>query len=107
MPETRFGSLIETPGHGAWRRRSRRRFDAAFTFLVQGGPDNPGLRGRYLGTDNVRWTPTLRGNRLAGPFESVIRDPAERPVFTARGTVSARRLTVPRRSAGRSSAGAP
>ncbi|MDP8943863.1 MAG: hypothetical protein M3N16_07075 [Actinomycetota bacterium] len=97
VPETPFGPLLETPGHGGWRSGSKNRFHVAFAFLIQGAPDNPGLRGRFLGTDHVRWTPTLRRGELAGPFESQVRDPDDRPVFTARGTVVARRLPAPRR----------
>jgi len=98
IPETPFGPILETPGHGAWERLGSREFAVFFRFLIQGAPDNAAARGVELGTDNVKWQPTLdrRTDTLSGPFESKVKDTAGNVIFTARGTVTGTRIAVER-----------
>jgi len=98
LPDSPFGPLLETPGHGSWERVGPRTYAISFRFLLQGAPDNAAFRGQDLGTDNVRWQPTLDRStaRLSGPFQSDVKDPGGAVVFTARGTVTAMRIAVER-----------
>src|SRR6185437_1832913 len=67
VPVTPFGALFETPGHGAWKRVSQRKFDIHFTFLLQAAAD-----GTDIGTDNVHLSVVLdsSGTVLSGTFVS-------------------------------------
>ncbi len=93
IPETPLGPLLETSGHGAWKRTGARSFAAFFRFLLQQAPPSAGAP---LGTDNIRLAVRLDrgGDAYAGTFESTIRDLSGAAVFTARGTVSAERIVV-------------
>ncbi|HEU5232311.1 MAG TPA: hypothetical protein VFU50_05600 [Terriglobales bacterium] len=86
VPATPFGALLETPGHGAWRRTGEAQFDIHFTFLLQGATD-----GKDIGTDNVHLQVSLdsAGTLLSGMFESTVKDPSGNALFTATGTFSA------------------
>lgn len=86
VPNTPFGPLLETPGHGAWTRTADGQFDIHFTFLLQGSTD-----GSDVGTDNVHLQVSLdsTGKTLSGSFESTVKDPSGNPLFTATGTFSA------------------
>jgi hypothetical protein len=95
VPDTPFGPLLETPGHGAWERKGRD-YAIAFLFLLQGAPDNPALHGAPVGTDNVWWTARVTGDTAAGPFRSEVRDPGGQTVFAATGTVSGTRIRADR-----------
>lgn len=86
VPNTPFGALLETPGHGAWIRTAEGKYDIHFTFLLQGYND-----GSDVGTDNVHLLVSLdsTGKILSGSFESTVKDPSGNPLFTATGTFSA------------------
>ena len=73
VPETPLGPLLETSGHGAWKRSRGRDYRAFFRFLLE--------------LDR-------RGNSFEGTFESTIRDVGGAVVFQARGTVAGERITV-------------
>jgi len=93
VPETPLGPLLETSGHGAWKRSRGRDYRAFFRFLLQQAPPSAGAP---VGTDNIRLAVELdrRGNSFAGTFESTIRDVGGAVIFTVRGTVAAERITV-------------
>ena len=93
VPETPLGPLLETFGHGAWKRTGSRSYSAFFRFLLQQAPESAGAP---LGTDNIRLAVRLDRNAdaYAGTFESTIRDLSGAVVFTARGTVAADRIMV-------------
>lgn len=98
VPDTPFGPLLETPGHGAWERLGPREFAVRFTFLLQGAPDNPALHGAAVGTDDVWWQPRVDGDTVSGPFRSEVRDLSGAAVFAARGTVAGTRMRAERLS---------
>ena len=93
VPETPLGPLLETTGHGAWKRTGSRSYEAFFRFLLQQAPPSAGAP---IGTDNIRLKVRLErgGDRFTGTFESNIRDNAGVVVFTARGTISGERIEV-------------
>ena len=93
VPETPLGPLLETTGHGAWKRTGSRSYEAFFRFLLQQAPPSAGAP---IGTDNIRLKLRLErgGDRFTGTFESNIRDNAGAVVFTARGTISGERIEV-------------
>ena len=93
VPFTPLGPLLETSGHGAWKRNRRGTYDAFFRFLLQQAP--PSL-GEPLGTDNVQLS--LRVHRgtgnLTGTFESNIKGVDGTIIFTVKGDFAAERITV-------------
>jgi hypothetical protein len=91
IPATPLGPLLETSGHGAWKRTGNRAYTAFFRFLLQQAPPSAGAP---LGTDNIRLVLRLArdGDSFAGTFESNIRDLTGAVVFTARGTVAGERI---------------
>ncbi len=93
VPETPLGPLLETTGHGAWKRTGSRSYEAFFRLLLQQAPPSAGAP---IGTDNIRLKLRLErgGDRFTGTFESNIRDNAGAVVFTARGTISGERIEV-------------
>jgi hypothetical protein len=93
VPVTPLGPLLETTGHGAWKRTGSRSYEAFFRFLLQQAPPSAG---EPIGTDNIRLKLRLErgGDRFVGTFESNIRDNAGAVVFTARGTISGQRIEV-------------
>jgi hypothetical protein len=93
VPQTPLGPLLETTGHGAWKRTGSRSYEAFFRFLLQQAPPSAGAP---IGTDNIRLKLRLErgGDRFTGTFESNIRDNAGAVVFTARGTISGERIEV-------------
>lgn len=93
VPVTPLGPLLETSGHGAWKRTGSRSYEAFFRFLLQQAPPSAG---EPVGTDNIRLKLRLErgGDRFSGTFESNIRDTAGAVVFTARGTISGERIEV-------------
>jgi hypothetical protein len=95
VPATPFGPLLETPGHGAWRRSANGRFAVFFQFLLQAAPNNPIFaNGEDLGTDNIRLQiePDSAGDSFTGTFVSQVKDPDGSVVFEARGTVAGTRI---------------
>lgn len=93
VPETPLGPLLETTGHGAWKRTGPRAYEAFFRFLLQQAPPSAGAP---VGTDNIRLKVRLDrgGDRFTGTFESNIRNTEGAVVFTARGTISGERIEV-------------
>jgi hypothetical protein len=92
IPVTPIGSLLETTGHGAWKRTGNRTFEAFFRFLLQQAPPSAG---EPIGTDNIRLFLRLqRDGSLTGTFESNIKAVDGTVIFTARGTFTAERITV-------------
>ncbi len=91
VPETPFGPLLETPGHGEWSKVGERTFQVNFMFLMQGAPDNPYSPGAPIGTDHISLQLSLNpsGTELTGTFESEIRDLAGNVIFAASGTYAA------------------
>jgi len=95
VPATPFGPLLETSGHGAWRRIAHGRFAVFFRFLLQAAPNNPVfVNGEDLGTDNIRLEiePDREGDTFTGTFRSQVKDPDGNVVFEARGTVAGSRI---------------
>lgn len=89
QPGPPFGTLLETTGHGAWKRTGNRTFEAFFRFLLQDLASTG-----EVGTDNVTLNVALDGDALTGTFVSVIRDPADNPQETFSGTYTATRIAV-------------
>jgi hypothetical protein len=88
---TPFGDLLETTGHGAWKRSGNRQYDVFFRFLIQNHDT-----GEPIGTDNIRLQLRLSRDRdaLDGTFQSQIRLTDDTVVFEAAGTYTASRITV-------------
>lgn len=96
LPQSPFGPILETGGHGAWKRIGSRDYRANFTFLVQGAPNNPQFDGTPLGTGDISLELTLSqdGQTLSGTFRSEPKDEAGNPVIVVEGTYVATRVTV-------------
>ena len=94
VPESPFGALLETGGHGAWVKVGQNEYQVYFTFLIQGAPDNAGFRGQPIGTDNIslRLKISKDGGSLNGTFQSRIKDEAGNVIFGADGTYTATRI---------------
>ena len=91
VPGTPFGTLLETTGHGAWKRTGGHTFEAFFRFLLQNQDT-----GDPVGTDNIHlW---LTGDRasggLTGTFQSQIKDLTDTVLLTVEGTYTATPITV-------------
>jgi len=93
VPATPFGPLLETSGHGAWKRTGNRTYEAFFRFLLQQAPPSAG---EPVGTDNIRlWVKLSRSTgKLTGTFESNIKDNTDTVIFTATGDFTAEPITV-------------
>jgi hypothetical protein len=92
VPATPFGPLLETTGHGAWKRTGSRTYEAFFRFLLQEAPPSGGAP---VGTDNIRLQLRLsRSGKLTGTFESNIKDDTDTVIFTATGDFTAEPITV-------------
>ena len=90
-PPTPFGSLLETTGHGAWKRTDKNTFKVFFRFLLQTATD-----GVSVGTDNIRLSLKLGRNAgtLTGTFESQIKNTADTVLLTVTGNFAATPITV-------------
>jgi hypothetical protein len=88
---TPLGDLLETTGHGAWKKIGRREYEAFFRFLLQNHDTSA-----PIGTDNIRLSLELSrdGNTLSGTFQSQIKTETGDVVFQAAGDYSATRITV-------------
>jgi hypothetical protein len=88
---TPLGDLLETTGHGAWKRSGRRGYEVFFRFLIQNHDTSA-----PIGTDNIRLSLRLSrdGEGLNGTFVSQIKDESGAVVFQAAGEYSATRITV-------------
>lgn len=81
--------LLETTGHGAWKRTGNRTYEVFFRFLLQDDTSTVAV-----GTDNVRLHLTLDGDRLTGTFDSEALDTSGGSLGVFGGTYSAERITV-------------
>lgn len=88
---TPFGNLLETTGHGAWRRTSRRRFEAVNRILIQNADS-----GVPFGIDDVRLSLRVGddGKTLTGTWVAQIRDSSDVVLFELAGDYSATRIAV-------------
>lgn len=88
---TPIGNLLETTGHGAWKKTGGNRYAAFFRFMLQNADT-----GEMIGTDNVRME--LRVNRttgaVEGTFVSQIRDTNDALLMEVGGDYSATAITV-------------
>jgi hypothetical protein len=91
VPGTPIGTLLETTGHGAWKKTGGQRFEAFFRFLLQNADT-----GDPVGTDNVRLSLTVdrAGNALTGTFQSQVKDTADNVLITVTGDYTATRIAV-------------
>jgi hypothetical protein len=93
VPPPPFPNLLETTGHGAWKRTGNRRYEVFFRFLLQ---EPPPSAGNPIGTDNirlfVRYDP--EAETLSGTFVSQVRDVAGDLLIQVEGTYEATRITV-------------
>jgi hypothetical protein len=89
VPESPFGPMLETPGHGEWVKTGAHEFQINFIFLLEGAPDNASARGADIGTDNISIRVKVVQGQLQGSFESNIKDPNGNVIFTATGPYTA------------------
>jgi hypothetical protein len=90
VPGTPFGTLLETTGHGAWKRTGGHTFEAFFRFLLQNQDT-----GDPIGTDNIRLFLTQgHDGTLTGTFESQIKDTTDTVLLTVTGDYAATPITV-------------
>lgn len=94
VPDTFFGPVLATAGHGEWKRVSLREFQINFVSLLQGAPDNANAKGLELGTDNLSLRVKLNreGTELNGSFQDDVKDLDGNLIFTTIGTYEARRI---------------
>jgi hypothetical protein len=91
VPVSPAGPLLETPGHGAWRRKGPG-YDATFIFLLQQAPPSAGAE---VGRDKVRARFEVDGNLLHGTFVSQIQDvTGTATIFVVAGVIEAQRILV-------------
>jgi hypothetical protein len=93
VPPPPFPNLLETTGHGAWKRTGRRSVELFFRFLLQ---EPPPSAGNPIGTDNIRIKATLDadGQHLVGTFVSQVKDTAGTVLIQVEGTYTAERIVV-------------
>jgi hypothetical protein len=91
--ESGIPDLLETTGHGAWRRTGNRAYEIFFRFLLQQAPESTGAP---IGTDNIRLQLTYDrdADTLAGTFVSQVKDNAGTMLIQVEGTYTATRITV-------------
>lgn len=93
VPPPPFPNLLETTGHGAWKRTGNRRYEVFFRFLLQ---EPPVSAGNPIGTDNIRleiaYDPAAQ--TLSGTFVSQVKDVADNVLIQVEGTYEAKRITV-------------
>jgi hypothetical protein len=91
VPGTPLGNLLETTGHGAWKRTGANSFVVVFRFILQDADT-----GAVLGTDNVALSLTLdqATGTLTGTFESQIKDTAGNVLLIVTGDYSATPILV-------------
>jgi hypothetical protein len=92
LADSPFGPVLESGGHGAWKRTGPGRYDASFRFLLQQAPPSAGAP---VGVDAVTLELETNGTSdLGGTFSSTIKDTEGHDLFTARGTVVGQRIEV-------------
>jgi hypothetical protein len=91
VPGTPFGNLLETSGHGAWRRDGGGRFKAFVRFFIQDAAS-----GAPIGTDNVSLSLAVdeATGRLLGTFKSQIKDHSDGLIFEVSGDYAATQIVV-------------
>ena len=91
IPGTPFGNLLETTGHGVWKRTGKLGFEAFFRFLVQNSDT-----GAAIGTDNINLSLTLdrKTGVLAGSFQSQVKDTSDAVLLTVIGDYSATPISL-------------
>jgi hypothetical protein len=91
--ESGFPNLLETTGHGAWKRAGNRSYELFFRFLLQQPPVSPGAP---IGTDNIRLNLSYDrdADTLGGTFVSQVRDNAGNLLIQVEGTYTATRIAV-------------
>jgi hypothetical protein len=92
IPGTPFGNLLETTGHGVWKRTGKFNFEAFFRFLIQSSDTGAGA----IGTDNINLSLTLdrKTGVLAGSFQSQVKDTSDAVLLTVIGDYSATPITL-------------
>ena len=93
VPPPPFPELLETTGHGAWKRTGNRSYEIFFRFLLQQPPVSAGAP---IGTDNIRLFLAYDAatDTLAGTFVSQVRDNAGNLLIQVEGTYTAERIAV-------------
>jgi hypothetical protein len=93
VPPPPFPNLLETTGHGAWKRTGKGSVELFFRFLLQEPPPSTGTP---IGTDNIRIKATVSpdGQKLTGTFVSQVKDNAGNVLIQVEGTYTADRITV-------------
>lgn len=92
IPGTPFGNLLETTGHGVWKRTGKSNFEAFFRFLIQSSD----IGADAIGTDNINLSLTLdrKTSVLAGSFQSQVKDTSDAVLLTVIGDYSATPITL-------------
>ena len=81
--------LLETTGHGAWKRTGNRTYEVFFRFLLQLDADTSAF-----GTDNIHLHLTLDGDALSGTFDSEALDVNGNSLGQFHGDWNGSRITV-------------
>ena len=91
IPATPFGDLLETTGHGVWKRTGKLNFEAFFRFLLQRSDT-----GAAIGTDNINLSLMMdrKTGALAGSFQSQVKDTGNNVLLTVIGDYSATPITL-------------
>jgi hypothetical protein len=93
VPLPPFPELLETTGHGAWKRTGKRSYEIFFRFLLQQPPVSAGAP---IGTDNIRLLLDYdaAADTLGGTFVSQVKDNANNILIQVEGTYTATRISV-------------
>ena len=88
------GALLESPGHGSFKRVDRDTFNVALVNMLQGAPGNEVLQGALLGIERIRWEVTVdeRNDNVSGPWTSTVTDANGRVLFSLAGTITGSRI---------------
>lgn len=88
-----YEPMLETSGHGAWKRTGERTYELYFRFVLQQAPPSAG---NELGTDNVRLVLTHDpdADTLSGTFVSLIKGVDGGVIAQFEGTYAAERIKV-------------
>jgi hypothetical protein len=93
LADSPFGPLLETGGHGAWKRTGVGSYDAFFRFLLQQAPPSDGAP---VGMDDVTLQLEVKSRTgvMTGNFSSTIKGTDGQAIFSASGTVVGERVEV-------------
>jgi hypothetical protein len=91
IPGTPLGDLLETTGHGAWKRTGKFGYEAFFRFFIQDASS-----GAAIGTDNINLSLILdrKTGALAGTFQSQVKNTSDAVLLTVIGDYSATPITL-------------